>query len=172
MLNEQTIKLVDKYSAPAICLIFPGLFIMDTIFGKGLFSGNIDNIYSFVLLMVWSFVISILFVSLAIASYTIGKELKESGVDTSNVPIHTFYFYAIPQTVALPIITYLIYKVIGSFDCASDLSLLGLSHRVVLFSISILIVCLTSRIIGFFVRWIAILSTPILLNDRSAGKDG
>ena len=66
MIREETIKLFDTYSSYFIVFILPGLAAMDYAFERGLFSGGINNIYEFFLLIFWSISLSVPFLVIVI----------------------------------------------------------------------------------------------------------
>lgn len=66
MLSKETVKFFDTYMSYIAIFTLPGLAAMDYAFGRGLFSGGIDNIYNFVLLIIWSISLSVPFLALVV----------------------------------------------------------------------------------------------------------
>ncbi|HXR07906.1 MAG TPA: hypothetical protein VN765_11290 [Candidatus Acidoferrum sp.] len=54
MISSELIKSVLKYLSAIGSSLFPGLFILDKVLHRGLFSGSVQTIYDFILLIVWA----------------------------------------------------------------------------------------------------------------------
>jgi len=59
MNHERNLDLVKRNLVKALILTFPGIFIIETVFQRGLFSGGIKSIYDFLLLIVWAIALSL-----------------------------------------------------------------------------------------------------------------
>lgn len=61
MLTKDSIKAIHDYAAETISYVFPGLFLLETIYHKGIFSISLTTSYDFIILLFWSMAISILY---------------------------------------------------------------------------------------------------------------
>jgi hypothetical protein len=59
--NKETIKLFKEKLATILVNLFPGLLILELFFNYGFFHNNINNLYSFILYLIYGFSISIIF---------------------------------------------------------------------------------------------------------------
>ena len=59
--NNETIKLIYNKIALFFNLFFPGIVVMDLFFQRGLFSNLPENIYSFILYLLWCAILSLPF---------------------------------------------------------------------------------------------------------------
>lgn len=65
MITDKTLDVVDRWMGSFVCLLFPGLLILDCVFGKGLFGEVPADIFSFLLFVVYAAAISFAYIYLA-----------------------------------------------------------------------------------------------------------
>jgi hypothetical protein len=59
--NKETLNLFRQKLAIILVNIFPGILILELFFKKGFLNDNINNLYNFILYIIWGFSISIIF---------------------------------------------------------------------------------------------------------------
>jgi hypothetical protein len=59
--SKEGIKTILQKLDKLLCKFFPGIIVFDICFNKGLISGGIESIYNFLLLLFWSYLLSIPF---------------------------------------------------------------------------------------------------------------
>ncbi|HEV2826403.1 MAG TPA: hypothetical protein VGW76_02285 [Pyrinomonadaceae bacterium] len=110
MISKETLESFVDYVCHIVLVFFPGLVLLDGIFRKGLFSGSINSIYDFILLLVWAFVISLPYqmMSIFIDADLLLPEGRNSGRYASIIEL--------PFCAFLSFVSYTAFRVLEKFQ--------------------------------------------------------
>lgn len=117
MLDEKSIETADRWIATIVCTFFPGILILDYIFGKGLFSTPPGTIYEFLLFVVHSAAISFLY----IYPVQIGMEVHMGHDVTSNFTSDQIGIITVPVVIMSALTTVVAYIAILAIARRFDL---------------------------------------------------
>lgn len=168
------IKEVLDYADQILCIVFPGLFLLETIYHKGLFAGGVSSPYDFIMFLFWCIGISIIYLHTAFITISIEdvveKHFKATEGQTSTKKekeeqekrVYSLY---IPPLMILTVLTYIVFNSIKYFIVTPEkvfIILIPSTHMV--FMLSFLITFICSYPIGCFYR--KALDKIISSNDR------
>ena len=112
--HVRNLDLVKRNLITALNLIFPGVFIIETVFQRGLFSGGIESIYDFLLLIVWAIALSLPLQAFAATFVKPGRmAVKLENVDLGPV-VHGAILF--PFSLALAVILSFLTKLMVFVD--------------------------------------------------------
>ena len=111
--TKESFKTVADYLSKVVTLICPGLLLCDVVLGKGLVNGGIGDVFTFILVILWSLILSV--------PYYVATTLTALTHDTSvaleeNDDDPTIYEAALPFTILLTLLTYILLKVLNYFN--------------------------------------------------------
>jgi hypothetical protein len=87
--NKDTINLFISKSATILVNIFPGILILELFFQRGFLNDNINNLYGFILYLVWGLSISIIIdflLNISIISFVEKKASSYFSKKKKNIP--------------------------------------------------------------------------------------
>jgi hypothetical protein len=111
--TKESFKAVADYLSKVFTLTCPGLLLCDVVFKKGLLNGGISDVYTFILVIFWSLILSV--------PYYVATTLTMLTHDTSvtldaKEDDPTLYEAVLPLTVLLTVLTYILLKVLNYFN--------------------------------------------------------
>ena len=115
MEKTQTVKLAEMYSFTVLNLLFPGLLILETVFQVGLFSGGVEGLYLFVLLVVWSIALSMPYVIFT-GMYLKVNRLLGLPDDSPNISAMASGAIRFPLNVVLALTTVVVFKFLDFYS--------------------------------------------------------
>ena len=144
---------IERSLGAVTSAFFPGLFLLDTIFDKGVLAGGISSIYEFILLVVWGFAISIPYLIIGYIAVQPNRLAKKDQQPGSYEWTFGIYSMLAPFVILLSLFTYLICKLLAFFFGYAPI--LGISGKGLLFVASIVLTAPTAFLMGkVYVRFI------------------
>ncbi len=152
-------------------LTFPGIFVLETIFQIGLFSGGVENLYRFILLVLWSVALSIPYAAASAIQFRLDQLLHLPEGDS----LRPGFGFAIkfPLHFAGAVMTTIIFKILASTGLFTWVEpAIPAIH--IQYVVSLVIACLFGYPVASIYR--RILKRPIVLDSmqriQDAGMEG
>lgn len=156
--NKEFVNLFFSKLAKLFNHFFPGIVVLELFFNKGFFSSTPEDIYSFVLFLVWSGILSIPFNFIQPLSVDLfGEKLKayfitslssENISDDSEEEIYSAKeAFELGFILIKLLLTYIIYKIIETFELIK--SVFSISENITTLIVSVSIATIISYPIGF-----------------------
>jgi hypothetical protein len=176
--TKETLITISDYLSKFILLLAPGMIVIDFAMQRGFFSGGINTIFDFLLLLFWSAVFSFPYYILAILALfwnevTVKSDIKRladkiKGDPTTFETVLIFVFFLI-------LLHYITFRVMLYYRFLVWTTTFGFDHRVVICIVSMFAALLVgfpfSKLLYFALRRIAlILGKHILPKDEKTKK--
>lgn len=144
-LSKESFKAATDYLSKAVALIGPGLLICDVVFKKGLIHGGIENIYSIILLIIWSVILSIpYYVATTLIALTHDTTANLQSKDEDP----TLYEAALPFMILLIFLTYVMLKTLNYLNFGFISARIGIPIRYEQMIVSVLSIFIIAFPIG------------------------
>jgi len=140
----ETFKAVTRYLGTVVAFVFPGIFILDTVLHKGLFSGGVRTAYDFILIVVWAVGLSVPYVFLPMVVFNLDPEIlralqDEKGGDEIEAEVFNLLF---PLPIAFAVVHFLAYRISVATWTAFPPEVLGISKAHCLAVLSLFVILL------------------------------
>jgi|LGVF01.1.fsa_nt_gb hypothetical protein len=133
-MQDAIVKTVDKYCATYFNMLFPGIFLLEVVFHKGIFSNNISNLYSFIIYLIWAFAISMLFKWIVQTTLALRKQEKEG---FASMPDDQQDMLELPILITYAVITYILFQIINHYQILAFVVIFDISTRFIHFVLSL-----------------------------------
>ena len=141
-------------------LTFPGVFVLETVFQIGLFSGGVSNVYEFTLLVVWSIALSMPYAVMSSLQFRLDRLLRLPKGETFRPTIG--FAIKFPLHLIGAVMTTIVFKILtfkGVFQSAEPV--FPAEH--VRYVVALVVACL----LGYPVAWLyrRLLKAPVILDS-------
>jgi uncharacterized membrane protein len=163
---KETYQYLDENITRIVTVLAPGLMIIEMVFHKGFISGGITDLFSFILLLIWSFVISLPFF------HWLG--FLAGWFDPFDDPVRkssATFDLGLPLLFIVMVINYLFYRLIMHWGWLSNLQEYSINPKYVLCIVSTLVSMILSLPISkmyyYFLRYEVIKAKKKERTDKS-----
>ena len=145
-ISEETVSIVNRNISLFAALIFPGIFFLEVFFEKGLMSGGINNVYEFILYLIWALIISVPFFYItSFNAMILDTTVDLKKVDEIDIP--TIFQGALPLEIILTVITFLISRMFNYFDILPA-QIIGISSKYIYIIFALILMIIISPFVS------------------------
>lgn len=165
MVSSETFKAVSRYLGLVGAILFPGVFTLDVMFHKGLFSGSVQTLYDFILLIIWAVGLSVPYVAIPVGMFSLDPDIREATEDDKDkekaeAAEASIYYFVFPQAMVFAFAHFVLYRVLLAYWTTFPDQLAGFS-RIRCFAVLslLLVVLLQYPVTKCYIRFLRQIST-------------